>query len=947
MIEILLACFINYSVFTIYSLLITLVERKKLLGFLQELSIFLIFISLLMATLLKILNLQVFLYDLLIYLSAFLSLIILNIRLADYIRTKKFYKYKTINLLRLLLVYSSVAAVILVVVSIVFLDDLSFKNLLIVLIILASSISIFSIIYLKITNEISRLKIFEDLSLIIPLLVSVVLDLYRVDSEIFISFIPFSISPILRSVVSSISPLSYNQEIRVKILALFLSASLTVLPILYISIISLVNLYASHQLLVISSFFVLMLSALISVVIYKLILNKINDVLTKFVRMNISSIREEEVSSLTVGELVNRLQKFIERFFGRNIVELYTFSSFEKTLNPFVVLDGDKGFVESAKNFKLTDKDLNILVSRFHKFFTKDNVESPEFFKKSDNDILIPITYQGELKFVLTIRLSDRFEINRAVKTFLSEIFHLLLLETQSVITRELAIDSQYSALLFIKDTDLRQEITTSLLINNFNVFSVNNYYEALKVLEKMDIDLLICDNEVDNKSGISLIRNIESIPTKSHIFSVLLFYDFNEETSRETLETFSDIQMMVKNDFLYINNMISYVISNLIAKKRIEKTFKNITSLSLHSTVLLDKILGYKTTSFDDVEIEIISKLLLQPDVNTPSFLAIGEIKRTYIRSKVFAILQGRQITYLDTVDIPIEFYSRKKFGRNKVIYSDYVEEGIPPREFSNLISKEISSIVNPIYNFLAVSTEDSAIISINYSSRISSWDIDLMRSLLVNYLLMKAIYEEVKEVDNAFVYTMQSLARAAEEMDEETGFHIYRVGEYSKMLSKYLGFSDEFCNSIYYASQMHDIGKLKIPREILRKPGILTPEEFEIMKEHTIAGAIILGDHQKLSMAKDIALSHHERWDGSGYPYGLEKDKIPISARIVAISDVYDALRSPRTYKPEFEHEKAVKIIIEGDGRTKPSHFDPDILQAFKELHHKFEEIYRKYKE
>lgn len=947
MTEILLACFINYLTFTTYSFLITLVERKRLLGFLQELSILLIFLSLLTATLIKILNLQVFITDLFIYLSVFLSLIILNIRLADYIRTKKFYKHSTINLLRLLLFYSSLGISILGTVLTVFLDSSAFKNLLTVLIILTSFISIFSISYLKIVNEISRLKIFEDLLLIVPLLVSVILDFYRVNNEVFISFLPFSISPILRSVISSISPLSHNQELRIKILALFLSVSFIVLPILYISVTSFINLYSSHQLLVVSSFFALILSVFISVAIYRVLLEKLNNILTKFVRTHVSSIGEEEVPSLTLGELVNRIQKFIEGFFGRNILELYTFSNFEKTLTPFVVLDGGKGFTESAKHFKLTDKDLNVLVSRFYKFFTKDDIESPEFFRKSDDDILIPITYQGDLKFVLTIKLSDRFEMNRAVSTFLSEIFHLLILETQSVITRELAIDSQYNALLFIKDPNLRQEITTSLLMNNFNSFSVNNYYEALKVLEKMDISLLICDNEVDSKSGISLIRNIKSIPTKSHIFTVFLFRNLDEETSREILETFSDVQMMIKDDFLYINSMISYVINNLIARKRIEKTFKNITSLSSYSTVLLNKILGYKTTSFDDVELEIISKLLLQPDVNTPSFLVIGRINGTYIKSKVFAILQERQITYLDTVDIPLEFYSRKRFGRNKVIYSDYIEEGVSPREFSSLMSKEITGIVNPVYNFLAVSTEDSVIIGINYSFRISSWDVDLMRSLLVNYLLMKAIYEEVKEVDNAFIYTMQSLARAAEEMDEETGFHIYRVGEYSRILSKYLGFSDEFCNSIYYASQMHDIGKLKIPREILRKPGPLTPEEFEIMKEHTIAGAIILGDHQKLAMAKDIALSHHERWDGSGYPYGLDKDKIPISARIVAISDVYDALRSPRTYKPEFEHEKAVKIIIEGDGRTRPSHFDPDILQAFKELHHKFEEIYNRYKE
>jgi len=196
--------------------------------------------------------------------------------------------------------------------------------------------------------------------------------------------------------------------------------------------------------------------------------------------------------------------------------------------------------------------------------------------------------------------------------------------------------------------------------------------------------------------------------------------------------------------------------------------------------------------------------------------------------------------------------------------------------------------------------------------------------------------------QIEASYFYLTQKLSEISEVYDDETGKHIKRVGEYSALIAKNLGMDKDYVEKIRMFSQLHDIGKLKVPREILTKPDKLTPEEIEIMKKHTIYGAEFLGEQPWLKMARNVALYHHENWDGSGYPFGLREEEIPLEARIVKIADVYDALRSARRYKSSLTHEKAIEIILKGDGRTMPDHFDPQILEVFRKVHLKFNEIF-----
>jgi putative two-component system response regulator len=264
--------------------------------------------------------------------------------------------------------------------------------------------------------------------------------------------------------------------------------------------------------------------------------------------------------------------------------------------------------------------------------------------------------------------------------------------------------------------------------------------------------------------------------------------------------------------------------------------------------------------------------------------------------------------------------------------------------------INAAADAVKKGAYDFIIVDPYDEI-----YLLRIVKKTADYVRAsqieLRYQTIIQEAVQKKTMEYNEAVARTklstremVQRLLKAAEFRDDDTGNHVKRIGMYATVISASLRLDNVFNETIAVSSSMHDIGKIGIPDSVLLKTSGLTPQEFETMKQHTAIGYKILAgsDSSYLKMAANIAMTHHERYDGTGYPNGLRGNNIPMESRIVNVCDQYDALRSKRPYKNPLDHATTFQIITKGDGRTKPEHFDPAVLAAFVKAAPIFKEVF-----
>jgi HD-GYP domain-containing protein (c-di-GMP phosphodiesterase class II) len=355
------------------------------------------------------------------------------------------------------------------------------------------------------------------------------------------------------------------------------------------------------------------------------------------------------------------------------------------------------------------------------------------------------------------------------------------------------------------------------------------------------------------------------------------------------------------------------------------------------------------KRFSGEELYAEAVQKILGGKGRRGPAsiFIVFQEKDGTVRRGRVFHLRGGALVEKSDEISIdPMSSYAIN-LAQADLVASNWADSCESVEEYQANFHPAVGTFVGaPIRNFVAyrISGEaPGAIIAFNYPGRATEYDADVLRSLAVVIGSLVTLSDEMRETEKAFIYTIEALARACEAAEEQTGRHILRVNRYAGALAANIGLAADFVDVISYSAQMHDVGKIKIPSAILLKEGPLSKEETELLRMHPIYGEQILGDSPRLQIAREIALAHHENWDGSGYPYRLKGDKIPLAGRIVKVADVYDALRSKRSYKAPLSHAETLKVFREGDERINPrAHFDPVLLATFFQIEHIFEKIY-----
>jgi response regulator RpfG family c-di-GMP phosphodiesterase len=489
--------------------------------------------------------------------------------------------------------------------------------------------------------------------------------------------------------------------------------------------------------------------------------------------------------------------------------------------------------------------------------------------------------------------------------------------------------------ILTVDDEEMNLELLEILMIPlGYQVEKAKNGKEALEKIAERSPDIILLDVMMPGMDGFEVCRILKE-DEKTRDIPVVMVTALNQIENKVTgIETGAD-DYLIKP--FHRNELIARVKSLLKVRtlndkvKKYQYTIRSLFELTTLSEDFRDRggifnELAKRTaelTGMEKVVIALVENNLLQvkasyhlnDDKELYTFLSQnGPIRKVIETGKQLVAVNDSQIAKqfnlnLSYVCIPLKSISKDVIGALCAfgINGDMSEGTV---RVLSIVAQRIASEIQ-----------------IKDRSRVLEDTVDKRTKALRESL--EKLEEAHSEISHAYEEIVYRLSVAAEYKDEDTAAHIHRISYYSEALARKLGLPEEEVKLIKLASPMHDIGKIGIPDSILLKPGQLTPDEFEIMKQHTIMGARILAGSSSplLSMAEEIAISHHEKYDGSGYPYGVMGENIPLVGRIVAIADVFDALLTPRVYKPAFDLDNTLTIMKEGKGK----HFDPNLVDAF----------------
>jgi response regulator RpfG family c-di-GMP phosphodiesterase len=498
--------------------------------------------------------------------------------------------------------------------------------------------------------------------------------------------------------------------------------------------------------------------------------------------------------------------------------------------------------------------------------------------------------------------------------------------------------------ILCVDDEPMNLKVLDKLLVSNdYEVIKAEDGAAALKVIEENSVDLVLLDVMMPRLDGFEVCRRIKDDERIRNIPVVMVTALSAKEDRIRGIEAGAEDFISKPIDQGEVLARVRMLLKMKTLNDRLSHAYEEINNMTSFGEV---SILSFNPLNFvflakvDAIVNQIIRKTADAFD--KPQVVIVGvpdehHVWQWYRYEYVLNTLDRRFLA----VDIQQE---AGETGSSKIVF--YNENDLGRSEVQPVV-KTLASVSIAVSNMVCYQSEALHISAVNYGRDVTHYDASVLNIFVMQSLFMKSLSSQIRETESAFEYTVYALARASEANDEDTGNHILRVGEYCALIATRLNLPKDFVQRIRLHACLHDVGKVHIHPDILKKPGKLTDEEWKIMKQHTLYGGKIIGGHARLIKAKAIAQTHHERWDGSGYPRGLKGEEIPLAGRIINLADQYDALRNARVYKPAFDHAKACGIIIEGDGRTIPSHFDPQVLSVFRENSAEFDAIYERLKD
>ena len=493
---------------------------------------------------------------------------------------------------------------------------------------------------------------------------------------------------------------------------------------------------------------------------------------------------------------------------------------------------------------------------------------------------------------------------------------------------------------LCVDDEPLNLSLLQAMLVpRGYDVVMAENGLKALEEIRTKRIDICLLDVMMPGMDGFELCHRIKSNEDHGNIPVIMITALADRESRIHGIEAGAEDFISKPLDSEEVLARVKMLLHVKSLNDQLGSAYHNITRLSSFGEQI---IRNFEPVNFDFMEnVDNIVHQIIRMDssqTDSPQIIVIGMIDQEGSCQWVRYDSNGDAV---DRITVRMNFDHNLVFSASGSSVAAFYNEDDEELVASSFVG-ELKKHLIPVSNMVTYSNDSFCFIALNYGRTVTSFDATLLHSVVMQSLFLRSLSSQVRETESAFEYTVYALARASEANDEDTGDHIMRVGNYCALLAKQLNMPDKFVKRIQIQASLHDVGKIHVSPDILKKSGKLTENEWSEIKMHPLHGTKIIGSHQRMSTAAKIALTHHERYDGSGYPHGLSGDQIPIEGRIMNLADQYDALRNARCYKPAFDHETSYRIILEGDGRTIPQHFDPQVLAAFKAIHEDFAEVF-----